>query len=207
MIGVVGWVVVLGLVVTWEGLAIALKRPEIPTTSDMLRAVSRPHLGRWLLFAAWLWLGWHLFIRGWTFFLAGPGARSPGRGAAKTAGQVLRGVVLPVLIFYAGAVALVVGGWRERIRSAGGSAAPAPDVPARTHLGQIALTVAGGYAAFVAVIGVYALAVPHAGDLLSSAARGGGFLAFAVALPVFMVAGIAQSAWRARRSRPGPGAA
>jgi hypothetical protein len=26
-------------------------------------------LGRVLLFALWLWLGWHLFVRGWSFFL------------------------------------------------------------------------------------------------------------------------------------------
>jgi hypothetical protein len=26
-------------------------------------------LGRWFLFGCWIWLGWHFFIRGWTFFL------------------------------------------------------------------------------------------------------------------------------------------
>jgi hypothetical protein len=26
-------------------------------------------LGRFILFGFWLWLGWHLFIRGWAFFL------------------------------------------------------------------------------------------------------------------------------------------
>jgi hypothetical protein len=25
--------------------------------------------GRFILFGLWLWLGWHLFIRGWAFFL------------------------------------------------------------------------------------------------------------------------------------------
>jgi hypothetical protein len=29
----------------------------------------RPALGRAILFGLWLWLGWHVFIRGWTFFL------------------------------------------------------------------------------------------------------------------------------------------
>jgi hypothetical protein len=31
----------------------------------------RPWLGRVVLFGLWLWLGWHLFIRGWRFFLRG----------------------------------------------------------------------------------------------------------------------------------------
>jgi hypothetical protein len=26
-------------------------------------------VGRWALFALWLWVGWHIFIRGWHFLL------------------------------------------------------------------------------------------------------------------------------------------
>jgi hypothetical protein len=26
-------------------------------------------VGRWAVFALWLWFGWHLFVRGWHFFL------------------------------------------------------------------------------------------------------------------------------------------
>lgn len=77
MIGVVGWAVVIGLLLGWEGLSMTMKAPGWPSSSDMLRAVTRPVLGRWALFGMWLWLGWHLFMRGWTFFLAGPGAGTP----------------------------------------------------------------------------------------------------------------------------------
>jgi hypothetical protein len=37
--------------------------------SDIFRGGDAPGLGRALLFGLWLWLGWHLFLRGWTFFL------------------------------------------------------------------------------------------------------------------------------------------
>jgi hypothetical protein len=39
--------------------------------SAMLRAFMEPIGGRVVLFGLWLWVGWHLFIRGWTFFLKG----------------------------------------------------------------------------------------------------------------------------------------
>jgi len=26
-------------------------------------------VGRWALFALWLWAGWHFFVRGWHFLL------------------------------------------------------------------------------------------------------------------------------------------
>jgi hypothetical protein len=34
--------------------------------------VTRYPLGRWALFALWLWWGWHTFVRGWHFLLRGP---------------------------------------------------------------------------------------------------------------------------------------
>jgi len=49
-------------------LALASGTPW-PTMSSMLRAFMRPVAGRAVLFGLWLWLGWHLFIRGWSFFL------------------------------------------------------------------------------------------------------------------------------------------
>jgi len=39
--------------------------------SDIFRTIMRPLLGRVVVFGLWLWLGWHLFIRGWRFFLRG----------------------------------------------------------------------------------------------------------------------------------------
>lgn len=64
----VGWAVIVGALLAWQGLALA-NGPEWPTLSSMFRAFMRPALGRYLLFGLWLWLGWHLFVRGWTFFL------------------------------------------------------------------------------------------------------------------------------------------
>lgn len=65
---VVGWVVIIGALLTWQGLAL-VNGPEWPTLSDMFRAFMRPTLGRYALLGLWLWLGWHLFVRGWQFFL------------------------------------------------------------------------------------------------------------------------------------------
>jgi hypothetical protein len=37
------------------------------TLGQVLSIVKRSRLGRLLLLAAWMWLGWHLFVRGrWT---------------------------------------------------------------------------------------------------------------------------------------------
>lgn len=69
-VAVVGWVVVVGVLLAWQGLSLA-NGPGWPTLSSMFRAFMRPPLGRFLLFGLWLWAGWHLFIRGWTFFLRG----------------------------------------------------------------------------------------------------------------------------------------
>ena len=63
----VGWLVVLALLFPLQGIGMA--REGWPTMSDMFGAFTRPLVGRWLLFGLWLWLGWHLFIRGWEFFL------------------------------------------------------------------------------------------------------------------------------------------
>ena len=64
----VGWAVIIGVLLAWQGLALA-NAPEWPTLSSMLRAFMRAPAGRFVLFGLWLWLGWHLFIRGWQFFL------------------------------------------------------------------------------------------------------------------------------------------
>ena len=40
-----------------------------PTFSDVIRTIMHHAVGRWVLFALWLWLGWHFFVRGWRFFL------------------------------------------------------------------------------------------------------------------------------------------
>ena len=204
MIGIVGWVVLVGLLLAWEGLAIALDRPGWPSSSDMLRAVSRPVVGRWLLFGAWLWLGWHLFMRGWSFFLAGPGARTPPR-SSKTAGQLFTQVVVPLLVAYLGWLAVLAAGRRDRLRGATRPSSPGV-VSARRRAWYLGVSLTGGYVAFVALIGMYAAVSGRpGGGVFRGAVRDGAFLAFAVSLPVFLVVGVAQAEWRARRARTGRG--
>ncbi len=65
---IVGWLVIVGAFLVWQGLAL-VSGPEWPTMSDFFRAIMATAPGRFLVFAVWLWLGWHLFIRGWGFFL------------------------------------------------------------------------------------------------------------------------------------------
>jgi hypothetical protein len=67
-VAVIGWLALFAAILAWQGLALALG-PPWPTMSSMLRAFMRPPAGRIVLFGVWLWLGWHLFIRGWSFFL------------------------------------------------------------------------------------------------------------------------------------------
>lgn len=67
--GAVGWVVICALALAWEAVALTRGSTTWPTLSDIFDAIMRPTVGRWLLFAGWLWLGWHLFVRGWRFFL------------------------------------------------------------------------------------------------------------------------------------------
>jgi hypothetical protein len=65
---IVGWIIVFGAVLGWQAFML-VQGPPSPTMSSMLRAFMRPVAGRVLLFGIWLWIGWHLFIRGWGFFL------------------------------------------------------------------------------------------------------------------------------------------
>jgi hypothetical protein len=67
-IAVVGWLGIVGALLVWQGIGL-VRGPEWPTLSDFFRSFMTVPLGRFLLFALWLWLGWHLFIRGWSFFL------------------------------------------------------------------------------------------------------------------------------------------
>ena len=52
----------------WQGFGLVYA-PTWPTLSQIFHDFMRPLWGRVLLFGIWLWLGWHLFIRGWAFFL------------------------------------------------------------------------------------------------------------------------------------------
>jgi hypothetical protein len=69
MIGLVGWAAVMGVLLAYQGLTLVRHDDAWPTFSDLVRVVMRYPPGRWVLFGLWLWFGWHLFVRGWRFFL------------------------------------------------------------------------------------------------------------------------------------------
>jgi hypothetical protein len=69
VLGYVVWALLIGAVFAWEGLALSGISGSVPTLSATFRAIMRYPPGRWALFALWLWLGWHLFVRGWHFLL------------------------------------------------------------------------------------------------------------------------------------------
>src|ERR1700733_8892357 len=68
LIGYLVWLGLFGAVFAWEGLALA-RVTGVPSLSDVFRVIMRYPVGRWMLFAFWLWAGWHFFIRGWHFLL------------------------------------------------------------------------------------------------------------------------------------------
>jgi len=69
MIGLVIWAVLIGAVLAYQGLGLVHNNDAWPAFSDVIRVVMRYPVGRWVLFGLWLWFGWHLFVRGWRFFL------------------------------------------------------------------------------------------------------------------------------------------
>ncbi len=68
VIGYLVWAALFGALFAWEGLALA-QVSGYPTLSDAFRVIMRYPVGRWALFALWLWAGWHFFVRGWHFLL------------------------------------------------------------------------------------------------------------------------------------------
>ena len=69
-IALLGWLGIVGALLVWQGIGL-VRGPEWPTLSDLFRSFMTVSAGRFLLFGLWLWLGWDLFIRGWSFFLRG----------------------------------------------------------------------------------------------------------------------------------------
>jgi len=199
--GFVAWAVLFAAIMVVEALGLTLRGHQWPTLSDIFRVAMRPEWSRWLLFALWLWAGWHFFIRGWTFFLRGPGARAPRHslGGGKSFTQIVQQVIVPLLAFYAVLVGPVVIAWRARRRG------DWPE-PARTHAGaraarvqprafvmHVLATMTCGYVLFAAAMGVYELIAGHpAAGIFPAAAREGAVLAFAIALPAFVLLTLAE---------------
>lgn len=67
-IAIAGWLGIVGALLTWQGIGV-VRGPEWPTMSDFFRSFMTLPFGRVLLFGLWLWLGWHLFLWRWDFFL------------------------------------------------------------------------------------------------------------------------------------------
>jgi len=68
LIGYLAWAVLFGALFVWEGLALA-GVSGVPSLSGVFGVIMRHPVGRWVLFALWLWAGWHFFVRGWHFLL------------------------------------------------------------------------------------------------------------------------------------------
>src|SRR5690242_11280215 len=118
--GFVAWAVLFAAIMVVEALGLTLRGHQWPTLSDIFRVALRPEWSRWLLFALWLWAGWHFFIRGWTFFLRGPGPAEPRNtlGGGKSFAQILQQVIVPLMVTYAVLVTPIVMAWRARHRDA-----------------------------------------------------------------------------------------
>jgi len=191
MAGLIGWALIFGVLLVWEGLGLTIGR-EWPTLSHMLRTVTRSVPGRLVLFALWLWVGWHLFIRGWDFFLRGPLPEPPAAGGGGLSlAQMWQRAIVPLTGIYAMFLAMLTFSVRrqhpagtDRLQEAG----RATSVPWLRTLPSTLLVVAGGYASFVAMIGAYVLVSgKDPGGLLRHAISGGALLAFAVVLPGFVL--------------------
>lgn len=185
VIGLTGWAVLLGLCLAWEGLGLVYGHEHWPSMSDLLRTVSRPVVGRWILLALWIWLGWHLFVRGWQPLLRGePAPQHP--AVTMTLTQIARQVLTPLLATYALVLGMIAMTARRARRGAslGFRRSAAESGGALRHAGRIAALLLVGYAAFLAIVLIYyAVVANESPEFLRAAASGGAFITFAVALP------------------------
>ncbi len=206
VIGLTGWAVLLGLCLAWEGLGLVFGHEHWPSMSDLLRTVSRPVVGRWILLALWIWLGWHLFVRGWQPLLRGE--QAPQHPAiSMTLPQIVRQVLTPLLATYVLVLGMIAMTARRARRAASqrtppGAAISEP-IGALRQIGRIVSLLIVAYGAFFAIVlTYYAVVANESPEFLRAAARGGAFITFAVALPGLLlasaVAGIAGR--RPRRS-------
>ena len=56
-----GYAVLAAALVACQVAALVTRR--VPTLGQVASGVARRPGGRWILLAAWLWVGWHLFVR------------------------------------------------------------------------------------------------------------------------------------------------
>jgi hypothetical protein len=203
ILGLAGWVVIVGLALAWEGLGLAFSREGWPSVSDLLRTMSRPVVGRWIVLGLWLWLGWHLFVRGWQPLLRGTPPRSGPATAAISSSLLIRQVVVPLGLTY---VAFI---WAMALRRRGPSpastveaAAQTPRMHPRALLRHVAVTLAAGYVVYLGlVVSYYAIVAYQTPQFLRAAFSGGAFITFAVALPGLLLFSGAEAIVRRRSNR------
>ena len=219
MIGAIGWAVILGVILAWEGVALVARTPDWPTLSDLMRVATRPLLGRWVMFAIWLWFGWHLFVRGWLFFLRD--APRPPSESAKTGPNDSAALVAPaaaepllgeeaitLLGFYVVVLALLTY-CGMRIRKQGRAAYESSPQFAgrwggRHAAAQVGATVFAGYGLFVVAMAVYFIAIARQpAAALVRAATEALSLTLLVAVPGFVVLAILYRLRSSRRDRFG----
>ena len=58
----------MALALVWEGIGLA-RGADWPTVFDMMRSFMSFWPARLFMLGMWIWLGWHLFIRHWDFFM------------------------------------------------------------------------------------------------------------------------------------------
>lgn len=55
------WVVIWSAIFLWQ--AVTVRSANLESFGSVVRLVRRWWLTRWVLLAAWAWLGWHLFVQ------------------------------------------------------------------------------------------------------------------------------------------------
>jgi len=61
-ITIAGYCLIGAVIAGYEAASRAWRRT--PTLGDAVALVTRSRVGRWIVLGGWLWLGWHLFVRG-----------------------------------------------------------------------------------------------------------------------------------------------
>ena len=123
--------------------------------------------------------------------------------AGLTVGGAFPHVVAPTLFVFLLIVSMLVVvwfSWPWRIRS---PARPVTSLPLVPLLRSLLVTALAGYAVFLVIVAVFYVAIAGGRiSVIGDAASGGAFLAFGVAVPLFL--GLATLA-RRRSARPSPG--
>jgi hypothetical protein len=201
-VAVGGWIVIVGALLVWQGFALT-NGAAWPTLSEMFRSFSRPLAGRLVLFGVWLWLGWHLFVRGWQPLLRGTPPRSEPATAALSFGLLIRQVVVPLGLTYVAFVGAMALQRRAPSRvPTVEAAAHDPRTHPRALVRHVAVTLAAGYVVYLGlVVSYYAIVAYQSPQFLRAAVSGGAFITFAVALPGLLLFSGAEALVRRRSNR------